>query len=124
MNRILEFLESINDSKVHQLKNKDAFAALDGKNDEVVMILKLRKQGLVNITEGFVHGSPTITGYFITIVFHLISFPSSILSIIPVTINLLQKYCIEKEFHFSSCYQFARCFGIPRECYYLLADVA
>lgn len=66
MNQILDFLESINDGEVHQLKNKNAFAALDGKNDEVVMILKLRKQGLVDITEGFVHGSPAITGYYIT----------------------------------------------------------
>lgn len=66
MNQILDFLESINDGEVHQLRNKNAFAALDGKNDEVVMILKLRKQGLVDITEGFVHGSPAITGYYIT----------------------------------------------------------
>lgn len=39
-------------------------------------------------------------------------------------IKLLQKYCIENEFHFGSIYQFARCFGIPQECYYLLNDVA
>ena len=39
-------------------------------------------------------------------------------------IKLLQKYCIENEFHFGSIYQFARCFGIPRECYYLLTDAA
>lgn len=39
-------------------------------------------------------------------------------------IKLLRRYCTENEYHFSSCYQFARCFGIPCECYYLLADVA
>ena len=39
-------------------------------------------------------------------------------------IKLLQKYCIENEFHFGSIYQFSRCFGIPQECYYLLADIA
>lgn len=39
-------------------------------------------------------------------------------------IKLLQRYCIENEFHFSSIYQFAQCFGIPKECYYLLADIA
>lgn len=39
-------------------------------------------------------------------------------------IKLLQRYCIENEFNFSNVYQFAKCFGIPKECYYLLADVA
>ncbi|MBI1708271.1 ImmA/IrrE family metallo-endopeptidase [Lactobacillus crispatus] len=39
-------------------------------------------------------------------------------------IKLLQRYCIENEFHFSSIYQFARSFAIPKECYYLLADIA
>lgn len=39
-------------------------------------------------------------------------------------IKLLQKYCIENEFNFSSIYQFARSFAIPQECYYLLADIA
>lgn len=39
-------------------------------------------------------------------------------------IKLLQQYCIENEFHFTSIYQFARSFAIPKECYYLLADIA
>lgn len=39
-------------------------------------------------------------------------------------IKLLQRYCIENEFNFSNVYQFAKCFGIPKECYYLLTDVA
>ena len=39
-------------------------------------------------------------------------------------IKLLQRYCIENEFNFSNVSQFAKCFGIPKECYYLLADVA
>lgn len=66
MNDILEFLKSISDGEVHQLKNKDAFAALNGNNDEVMMVLKLKKQGLVDINEGFVGGHPAITGYYIT----------------------------------------------------------
>lgn len=66
MNDILEFLNSISDGEVHQLKNKDAFAALNGNNDEVMMVLKLKKQGLVDINEGFVGGHPAITGYYIT----------------------------------------------------------
>lgn len=66
MNNVLKFLESINDGEIHQLKNKDAFAALNGKNDEVLMILKLKKQGLVDINEGFVSHRPAITGYYIT----------------------------------------------------------
>ncbi|RVU70734.1 MULTISPECIES: hypothetical protein [Lactobacillus] len=66
MNQILEFLQSINDGKIHQLKNKDAFAVFDGNNDEVMMIMKLHQQGLVDINEAFVNGSPTITGYYIT----------------------------------------------------------
>lgn len=66
MDEILEFLKSINDGKTHQLKNKDAFAALDGKNNEVLMVLKLKKQGLVDINEAFVGGHPAITGYYIT----------------------------------------------------------
>lgn len=39
-------------------------------------------------------------------------------------IKLLQRYCTENEFNFSSIYQFARCFGVPQECYYLLVDIA
>lgn len=39
-------------------------------------------------------------------------------------IKLLQQYCIENDFRFNSIYQFAQCFGIPKECYYLLADIA
>ena len=39
-------------------------------------------------------------------------------------IKLLQRYCIENEFHFSNIFQFARSFAIPQECYYLLTDIA
>lgn len=39
-------------------------------------------------------------------------------------IKLLQRYCIENEFHFGSIYQFAKSFAIPRECYYLLTETA
>lgn len=39
-------------------------------------------------------------------------------------IKLLQRYCIENEFYFSSIYQFAKSFAIPRECYYLLTETA
>lgn len=39
-------------------------------------------------------------------------------------IKLLRQYCVENEFYFRDYYQFAKCFGIPRECYYLLADIA
>lgn len=31
-----------------------------------MMVLKLKKQGLVDINEGFVGGHPAITGYYIT----------------------------------------------------------
>lgn len=66
MNEILKFLESINDGEVHELKNKNAFDVFNGKNDEVLKILKLRKQGLVEINEGMIHGRPAITGYYLT----------------------------------------------------------
>lgn len=66
MDEILEFLKSIDDGKIHELKNKDVFGALKGKNDEVTKILGLKKQGLVEINTGMVHGSPTITGYYLT----------------------------------------------------------
>lgn len=35
-------------------------------------------------------------------------------------INLLQKYCDETDIYFSSKYQFANAFGIPKRCFYLL----
>lgn len=66
MNDILNFLEKINDGEVHQLKNPNAFDVFNGKNDEAMMVLKLKKQGLVEITEGLVHGRPAITSYYIT----------------------------------------------------------
>ncbi|MCT0164430.1 hypothetical protein EFM11_02525 [Lactobacillus helveticus] len=66
MNKILDFLKSINDGEVHQLKNKDVFDVFDGNNDELMLIMKLHKQGLLDINEGLVHGEPSITGYYIT----------------------------------------------------------
>lgn len=39
-------------------------------------------------------------------------------------IKLLQEYCIENEMHFADCYKFAKCFGIPKHCYYLLEYIA
>ena len=35
-------------------------------------------------------------------------------------IKLLHKYCVDNEIYFDSCYSFAKCFGIPEACYYLL----
>lgn len=35
-------------------------------------------------------------------------------------INLLEKYCEETDICFSSKYQFANAFGIPKRCFYLL----
>lgn len=37
-------------------------------------------------------------------------------------IKLLEQYCIENDICFSDCYKFAQCFGIPKECYYLLFE--
>lgn len=39
-------------------------------------------------------------------------------------IKLLQRYCEENDFNFTNIYQFAKCFGIPKECYYLLENIA
>lgn len=39
-------------------------------------------------------------------------------------IKLLQKYCIENEIYFDTSYKFAKCFGIPENCYYLLGFIA
>ncbi|NRO05394.1 hypothetical protein [Lactobacillus helveticus] len=39
-------------------------------------------------------------------------------------IKLLQKYCVENEIYFDTWYKFAKCFGIPEECYYLLKVIA
>lgn len=39
-------------------------------------------------------------------------------------IKLLQKYCVENEIYFDTWYKFAKCFGIPKECYYLLELIA
>lgn len=66
MNEILKFLESINDGEVHELKNKDAFDVLNGKNDEVLQIMNLKNKGLVGINTGMINGHPAITGYYLT----------------------------------------------------------
>ena len=39
-------------------------------------------------------------------------------------IKLLQKYCVENEIYFDTWYHFAKCFGVPKECYYLLELIA
>lgn len=35
-------------------------------------------------------------------------------------IKLLHQYCVDGEIYFDNCYSFAKCFGIPEACYYLL----
>lgn len=37
-------------------------------------------------------------------------------------IELLQKYCKENDYYFNTYYDFARTFGIPKKCYYLLTE--
>lgn len=39
-------------------------------------------------------------------------------------IKLLQQYCLENEIYFDNWYSFARSFGIPKKCYYLLNLIA
>lgn len=38
-------------------------------------------------------------------------------------INLLLKYCKEHELYFSTIYEFAKNFSIPKKCYYLLDSI-
>lgn len=37
-------------------------------------------------------------------------------------IELLKKYCKENDYYFNTYYDFARAFGIPKKCYYLLTE--
>ncbi|WP_265483710.1 MULTISPECIES: ImmA/IrrE family metallo-endopeptidase [unclassified Lactobacillus] len=38
-------------------------------------------------------------------------------------INLIDSYASERNYHYSSIYQFAQCFNIPNKYYYLLTEV-
>lgn len=37
-------------------------------------------------------------------------------------INLLEKYCFENDIWFETIYEFAKAFGVPSRCYYLLEN--